>query len=129
MTPDEKRIRNAIAESLIECWHADAKVGRLLWEIRKRLDMPRADSLAEEIEFSDGIAKRLGATRLHWPERVQVILPRTMRIVNEALWAGRKRDLCVQLARKALGLKHMGRTFTIDRLRERDKTHDWKTVK
>lgn len=69
----------------------------------------------------------VGAKYLHAADRAQTWIARNMRILNDALWAGRPRDTCVACAERALGL-HPKVAIAVS-VRERDKSSDWKTVK
>lgn len=116
-------LRMAMCEALVDGWHGDWKMYRVVshaWRL--------SDATPEnETEKYTKAAEAVKVKHLYGADRAQTWIPRNMRNLNEALWAGRQRDACIACAQKTLGL-HKSRPLRV-MVRERDKRTDWGTVK
>ena len=116
-------LKKAMCQALVDGWHGDWTMGRVVQHAWIQTDKEPAN----EVEKYSRAAAAVGAKYLHAADRAQTWIARNMRILNDALWAGRPRDTCVACAERALGL-HPKVAIAVS-VRERDKNSDWKTVK
>lgn len=115
----------AFCEALVDGWHADWRMDRVM---RHAYQLADTDYPIDQVEAYGKAAEALRVKRLHGVDRAQVWIARNMRTLNEMLWAGRKRDACVASAQKMLGCRKP--TMPLEKpARALDKRHDWGTVK
>mgnify|MGYP000863859584 FL=1 len=116
-------LRKAMCQALVDGWHGDWKMGRVVQHAWILTDTEPAN----EVEKYSRAAEAVRVKYLHAADGAQPWIARNMRSLNEALWAGRPRDTCVACAERTLGL-HTKVAMAVS-VRARDKRSDWKTVK
>lgn len=118
------KLNVAMCEALVDGWHGDWFMGRVVSHAWRLTDQ-EPENETEKFALA---AKAVGAKSIWGADKAQTWIPRNLRSLNEALWAGRKRESCVAIARKSLGIHTVGGNMTV-KVRERDKRSDWATVK
>lgn len=116
-------LRVAMCEALVDGWNGDWKMGRVVahaWNLINKI--PKDD------DEKYALAKQAVKADIYWGTTAKIWIAKNMPRLNDSLWAGRKRDTCIACAKHSLGNHHTGRAMYIG-VRERDKTHDWNTVK
>jgi hypothetical protein len=125
MQKDEKSLREALAQSLVDGWHCNSTMSFMIRHTYINAGVTPPETVQD---YFGKIADIVKVKRIHGEDRVQTWIPRHFRHLNDALWDGRNRDFCVRVARKALGLNDKKGSFLV-KVRELEKRHDWNTVK
>jgi|GEM_PF-5555859 len=116
-------LRMAMCEALVDGWHGDWKMNRVISHAWNLADAKPENETAKYTKAAEAVK----AKHLFGADRAQTWIARNMRNLNEALWAGRQRDACIACAQKTLGV-HKTMPLQV-KVRERDKRTDWGTVK
>ena len=117
-------LREAMCESLVDGWHGDWKMGRVIthaWCLAEKYPENETDKYYKA-------AEAVKVSRLHGADRAQTWIARNMRNLNESLWAGRQRHVCISCALRSLGARVSTLPMTV-KVRERDKRTDWNFCK
>lgn len=120
-----RKWRKAMANALVDGWHGDKHMSRVVHQAWMEMEKE-----AENTEqFYKLPAEMIGVRWINARDRAQVWIATNMRSLNEMLWAGRKREVCIIAAEKACGIrKNVGAPY-YKGARIADKSHDWATVK
>lgn len=122
---ERRKWRKAMAEALVDGWHGDLHMSRVVHKAWLSI----GEDAANTEEFYKKPAEMIGVKYIHSADRAQVWIAKNMRSLNEMLWAGRRRDMCIVAAQKACGMqKSSGRPF-YKSARQEDKRFDWNVVK
>lgn len=118
MTKPIAELRRIFADALIDCWH-DNK--------RTRDALVRFKVVSEFEGDFEPLFQQFG---IKWiPDKlVRAWVNDNLRQLSDALWDGRKTEMCRSIAVKSLGGQRNG-ADRIVRVRNADKKHDWSTVK
>lgn len=120
-------LREAMCQALVDGWHGDWKMSRVAFHAFRLADIQPPES---QEEFLAEITGALRVKTIWLNDRCQVWVARYFRNLNEALWAGRKRDACLVAAQRALGVRSgVPRGAIMKPAREGDKGTDWNVVK
>lgn len=116
----------SMCEALVDGWVADWKMGRVVTHAWILFDEDPDD-------LRDKFAKCESALKVNHIDAcatAKVWIARHLPQLNEALWAGRKRDAAISVAKKEVGIGSRTRIADIAvSARAGDKRHDWGTVK
>lgn len=115
------------AKALVAGWHGEWP----MWMVVKTACRNAGVEADNYLEIDSLVAKEIPAKI--WPkDRAQRWVAVNMRPLNEALWAGRPRELCENMAYLRLSGKgpkpNPGARYMVA-VRHRDKRSDWATVK
>ena len=119
-------IAAAMCEALVDGWVADWKMGRVVTHAWILADAD-PDDLRDKFAQCESALKvkhiDAGATAKVW-------IARHLPSLNEALWAGRKKESAIAVAKKSVGIGSRVRmTEVCVSARSGDKRRDWGTVK
>jgi len=118
-------LRNAMCEALVDGWVGNWTMGKVVahaWILVGN----EPDDLIERYKLATAAVK---ASWLKPGESAKTWIPRNFAKLNDALWAGRKRDDCILIVRKSLGYTGGGSVKLRIKARDLTKGSDWKTVK
>lgn len=119
-------LKMALCEMLVDGWTDDNSMGTVInraWSLSNTVP-------ANEVERYTKAAELLRVRHISTSTKTRVWIAQNMPKLNNVLWDGRPRDVCVSAAQKAL----VGKTVLPSarfrlRVKENDKKHDWNTVK
>lgn len=120
------KMRRAMLEALEEGWHR----GRVMAAVVDRAWV-LCDATPKDIGEKWDIARQvLKARYVDAGLPCKIFISRNMPKMNNALWDGRNRELCIGFGYRDLGVKSYGLgSHLYKAAREGDKRSDWKTVK
>lgn len=118
-------LKQAMIESLVDGWHGDWKMGRVVAHAWVLID-EEPDNEQEKYEMA---TKAINARYIHASDRAQVFIPHNLPRLNDALWAARKRETCMAIGQREIGCRNVAGAELQIKVRERDKRTDWGTVK
>lgn len=117
-------LRRLLCDYLIKGWHGN-------WFMSRTISLAFRDAKldSDDIKAVYALTNSLLKTRyLTSADRVQTYIAKNMRLLNEALWAGRPNESCTAIAYKTVGSRVPGARLRFSPA-ERDKKFDWNTVK
>ena len=122
----KKTLGAVMCEALVDGWVSDWKMGRVVTHAWLLLEKEPED-LRDKFAKAEAALKvkhiDAGATAKTW-------IARHMPRLNEALWAGRKKETAIAVAKKEVGIGSRVRmTEACVSARAGDKRSDWGTVK
>ena len=113
----------AMCESLIDGWSSDWKMWRVVAHAWTLLGKEPPDDVAKYTVMAEAIrVKHINAA-----DMAKSFCYRNIPQLNDAMLARRPRERCLIAAMKAIGRGKFGQMVVS--VRERDKRHDWNTVK
>lgn len=118
MTKPIAELRRIFADALIDCWHDNKRTHDAIVRFK----------VVSEFEGDfEPLFQQFG---IKWiPDKlVRAWVKDNLRQLSDALWDGRKTEMCRSIAVKSLGGQRNG-ADRIVRVRNADKKHDWSTVK
>lgn len=121
----KRKWKKALAAELVMGWHADSHI----WAVVNRAWAAVGKEPKDAIEKFGVPAEMMGVKYVYAADRTQPFIARHFPALNEALWAGRKTEMCVLIAERALGIKKGTGVPLYKSARTEDKRHDWATVK
>lgn len=117
--------KRRLAQELVHGWNNDTK----MWVV---IDRALCDDFAHDEEGRKKMMQEATAyLRAYIPfnTTARVWIAMHWKGLNDFLWAGRPNAVCVRAALSFMGVRRKHTYPEQPSLRERDKTHDWKTVK
>lgn len=119
-------LREAMIDALIDGWTSDWVMARVVthaWRLAEQdLEVDRAKMYTE-------LGKAIKVRHIHGASTAKAWIGSNLRPFNEALWAGRSRDVAAQVLRRSLGGRRPVTGRFLVKVRDQDKRHDWHTVK
>jgi hypothetical protein len=121
----KKALSIAMCESLVDGWHGNWTMSKVIGAAWNKADI-KPDSAAS---FYTEMADAIGVKHLYGPDKATTWIASNMKTLNEAMWAGRKTDTCIDIAKRAMGMRPIKASDSFLKLREKDTRNDWNTVK